>query len=128
MSQARWWKALLAIAMVIALIFLVSVVGTLIGATRPEHVAYAYQAHLSGTPREIWARLRLPDKLTQVRESPSGSRYEAAPNDTSGTLVLLYAPDSLMVTASYFANASVVTIQTFAPEGDGTLARVQTRA
>ena len=129
MSGRRVWSVLLiTLGVGLGLFLLVAVGGTLIGATRPERVAYAYQARLGRTPHEVWTRLRFPDKVTTVRESASGSRYEAAPGDTSGRLILYYAPDSIVVDATYRPNALIMTVETLAPDGDGTFVRVQTRA
>ena len=129
MKRIHLLRVLIVVVAVVAFLFMiVAIGGTVIGQTRPERVAYAYEVHLSGTPREVWRKLRMPDQHAQVRESRSGTRYVAGASDTTGRLIMLCAPDSLMVRVTYFPRVTITTTETFKPDGDGTLMEVETRA
>ena len=129
MVPLKWWQVLLSGSGVLILCyFLFAVVVVTRGSSLPSQFTCAHTARFDLTRAEIWARLKYPEKSTQVRESSNAIRREAAPSDTFGTLVLLYERDSLAVSYLKLRHVSIAKFTNFIRYGEGTIVRVETWA
>jgi TonB family protein len=123
-----WLVLLTLLALLVAGFFFVAVGGEILGRFAPERVTFAYIARLNASPEEMWTRLGHPTRRTEIREWADGTRHEAFPGDTSGSLVLLYEPYTRVVAHFRHPNAETWRIETLTPEGGGAIARIEESA
>jgi TonB family protein len=113
---------------IVTIFFAVSIGGQLLGQCAPERVSFAYTARLNASPADLWTKLGWPERRTEIRQWPDGTKYEAFPGDTNGSLLVLYEPYSRVVSHFKRPHAETWRIETLTPQRGGTLARIEESA